>query len=170
MLPGIFANMAPIIVRKHFKLLATPLDLKKELNKKRILGDNKTYRGLIFGILFAIIMAYIQAFLYNYASFQSISLINYEQINAPLLGFLIGFGVLLGDAVESFIKRRFNISPGQPFIPWDQIDSALGGIMFISFIYPLTFTQSITIILLAFLSSISTTHIGFYLGFRKKKW
>ena len=53
MLPGIFANMAPIIVRKHFKLLATPLDLKKELNKKRILGDNKTYRGLIFGILFA---------------------------------------------------------------------------------------------------------------------
>ncbi|MBR9703121.1 CDP-archaeol synthase, partial [Candidatus Woesearchaeota archaeon] len=41
-------------------------------------------------------------------------------------GFLAGFGALLGDLVESFIKRQLGFKSGELFFPWDKIDFVIG--------------------------------------------
>ena len=65
MLPAYFANMAPVIVKNVFKKLAFSIDFNKKIKNKPILGKNKTFRGLIFGIIFAIIAAFVQFLLYK---------------------------------------------------------------------------------------------------------
>ena len=169
-LPGMFANMAPSVMKKSFKFLAVPIDFNKKLKGKPILGKNKTYRGLIFGIIFSIIITFVQTQLYRYEFFTNLSFIDYSQYNFVLLGFLIGFGVLFGDAAESFVKRRFNIKPGEPFFPWDQLDGVIGGLLFVSIVYVPPLTVIITIIVLAFVFHIIFKHIGYYLKIDNKKW
>lgn len=168
MLPAIIANMAPVLFRGHFKKLAIPIDLGKTYKGKRILGDNKTLRGYIVGILSSIAVIYIQRWLYDYPFFRNLSFVDYNSYNMLLLGFLVGFGVLFGDTVESFIKRRLNIAPGKPFAPWDQVDSVIGALIFVYPAYQFSPSQIVTIIALALLLSFALSYIGFWLGVRKK--
>ena len=65
MLPAYFANMAPVIVKKLFNKTAVPVDFNKKINGKPMLGKNKTWRGLMFGILFAIVVAFFQFLLFK---------------------------------------------------------------------------------------------------------
>ena len=113
MLPAYFANMAPVIVKK-IDLLAFPVDFNKKIDGKPILGKNKTYRGIIFGIVFAIFIAYLQFSLYRIPFFNQISFVDYQ--NWLLFGLLMGAGALTGDLVKSFFKRRLNINPGMKFL------------------------------------------------------
>ncbi len=122
-LPGAFANMAPIIFQKvNF--------LNKAINKK-LFGENKTYRGLFFGILFSIIIALLQQNLG--ALFHNIEMLDYSKINIFLFGFWMGIGALLGDLLKSFIKRKLNIAPGKSFPVFDQIDWIIGTTIILAF-------------------------------------
>jgi hypothetical protein len=125
-IPAAFSNMMPVIVRPYFKKLKYPLDFNKKISGIRILGNNKTFRGLIFGILGSIVLILLQTYLYQYNFFRNISLIDYTQINPIIFGFLTGFSVLFGDAVASFIKRRLEFKPGESFFLLDQINGSLG--------------------------------------------
>src|SRR3989338_5984946 len=111
--PAYLANMAPVIIRKNIPWLAIPVDFGKNLGKNRIFGEHKTYRGLIFGVLFAIIASYLQFLLHNADFFARLELVDYS--NWLLLGFLLGFGAMIGDLAKSFFKRRLNFAPGKPF-------------------------------------------------------
>jgi len=168
MLPAYFANMAPVMIKDSFKELKVPVDLNTKLNKHYIFGRHKTFRGLIFGILFAIIVAFIQYLLFNFDFFRLISFIDYS--NWLLIGFLLGTGVVIGDLVESFFKRRFDLKPGRSFIPWDQLDFVIGSIIFIYPFYKLTLTQIITILILSFALHVFVNHTAHYLKIRKEKW
>ena len=119
LLPGILANMSPVFFSK-VNFLNKPVDLGKKIGGKRILGENKTYRGLFFGILVAIIVAFIQIWIPINTPYQ-MTLQNFWYA-----GFLLGFGALFGDIVESFFKRRIGIPPGKPWIPFDEIDHVVG--------------------------------------------
>ncbi|MBW2977452.1 CDP-2,3-bis-(O-geranylgeranyl)-sn-glycerol synthase [Candidatus Woesearchaeota archaeon] len=167
MLPAYFANMAPVFVRK-IKFLDSSIDFNKKYKGKPILGKHKTWRGLFFGVLFGIVVAYIQYLLYGYSSFSNISFVDYN--NWFIIGFLLSFGALVGDSVKSFFKRRVGVKPGKPFIPWDQIDYAIGAIFFIYFVYALTVAQMIAILLISFFGHILINHLGYYLGIREVKW
>jgi len=173
MLPGIFANMMPVFAGKLniLKSLAVPVDFnKKWFDKRPILGSHKTFRGYITGILISIIIIYIQVKLYNYEFFQQLSIIPYNQYNFFTLGFLLGFGVLFGDTVKSFFKRRLNIKPGKPFIPFDQIDSVLGAILFVRMIYIPTFKLVASLLLLSLITHLGIRTIGYYIGINKERW
>ena len=167
MLPAYFANMAPVIVKK-VNLFAFPIDFSKTINKKPVLGKNKTFRGLIFGVFFAIIIAYAQFWLYPIGFFKNISFIDYQ--NWLLFGFLMGSGALIGDMIKSYFKRRLNIEPGARFAPFDQTDFVFGALIFITPIFNLTLKIFITSLLLSFLLHIFVNHIAFYLKIRKEKW
>ena len=122
MLPAYFANMTPVLVKK-VPILNYPLDFGKSINKIRIFGDHKTYRGFFAAILIATFIAYIQKFLFSASSIiREYSIIDYSATSPVLIGFLMGFGALLGDLIESFIKRRLNKKPGERWFPWDQMD------------------------------------------------
>ena len=168
MLPAYFANMAPVIVKNLFKSIAAPIDLNKKFNDKSILGKNKTWRGLIFGILFAIIISFFQFLLFKNNFLLGISLMDYS--NWLLFGFLIGSGAIIGDLIESLFKRRLNYKPGQPFAPFDQIDFILGALIFIYPIVKLSISLIITIITLTFILHILVNHLAFYLKLRSEKW
>ncbi len=168
MLPAYFANMAPVIVRSFFKWLNYPLDFNRTIRGKPILGKNKTFRGLIFGIIFAIIIAYIQFLLTPVDFFRRMTILDYK--NWLLIGFLMGFGALFGDAIKSFIKRRINIPAGEPMIVFDQIDYAVGAIIFMLPIIRLKITPILTILITSLILNVLINHISFYLKIRDEKW
>lgn len=168
-LPGIFANMAPVLF-KRINFLNYPVDFNKKINGKPIFGSHKTFRGFFFGILLAILISLIQRKLYAHEYFKNISLINYFDVNISLLGFLIGFGVLFGDLVKSFFKRRLNIKPGERWFPFDQIDSLIGGLIFVSFIYLPPLEIILILIIMTITLSVITNYLGYRLGFKETKW
>ncbi len=163
MMPAYFANMAPVIVKNCCNKLAVPIDFGKN-----IFGKNKTFRGFIFGFLFAIIIAFFQFLLYDFKIFRNLSFIDYS--NWFMVGFLLGFGALFGDLVESFIKRGLNIKPGERFVPWDQLDFVFGALLFVGFVVDLNFRMVLVIIVISFIGHILVNHSAYYLGIRKEKW
>jgi CDP-2,3-bis-(O-geranylgeranyl)-sn-glycerol synthase len=168
-LPGAFANMAPLLV-KNIHFLAVPVDFGRTWRGKPVFGKNKTYRGFFFGIVASVLVAFLQRWLYSYDSFADISVVNYAVIDVLLFGFLMGFGVLLGDLVKSFFKRRLGIKPGARFFPWDQLDSLIGGFILLSFIYVPQKSIIIFLIIAVPLIHIGTNHLAFYLGIKDTKW
>lgn len=164
-LPVFIANMMPVIIKNLFKVLAIPMDFNFKFRNKRIFGSHKTWRGLIFGTLAGLFIFAIQKYVY----IPELSLINYN--NYPLyLGALMGFGALTGDAIESFFKRQLDIKPGNPFIPFDQIDYTIGALIFMSPVYFPGWINSLILIIFSFIMHITVNHIAFYLKIRKVKW
>lgn len=170
MLPAYFANMAPVFATKIFgKKLSWPLDFNIKIKGKEILGKNKTWRGLIAGILVGILTVYLQRYLFRFGFFKSISLIDYNQINFLIYGFLFGFGVILGDAVKSLIKRRINLKPGDKWFPWDQLDF-LGALILILFVYLPPWYIFILIIIISPFLPLAANWLGYKLNIKKVSW
>ena len=62
--------------------------------------DNQiSWEGHLFGLIAGILVAYVQFLLYP--NFSSIALLDYK--NWLTIGFLLGFGALLGDSVKSLL-------------------------------------------------------------------
>lgn len=154
-LPMYLANMSPVLFRK-LNLLNIPIN-------KKIFGSHKTYQGFIFGILVAVLITYIQ-----YKLNLSVNLFDYT--NFLLIGFLFGFGALFGDLVKSFFKRRIGIKPGKPWIPFDQIDFLIGGLLFISIIYIPPINIILFLLIITPIGHILINHIGYYLKLREVKY
>jgi CDP-2,3-bis-(O-geranylgeranyl)-sn-glycerol synthase len=167
MLPAYFANMAPVISKK-INFLNVPIDLNIKLNNKPILGKNKTFRGLFFGILFSIAITYLQFLLYSKGIFLWIAIADYS--NWILIGFFMGFGAIFGDAIESFFKRRLDYEPGKPFIPFDQTDFVIGALIFTYPFIHIGIDKVIIILVLSFALHISVNHFAYYTKIRKEKW
>ena len=117
MLPVYFANMAPPFV-KYWSGWNPPIS-------RRWLGDHKTVVGFLLGVTVATVITFIQSLI----AWRE-GLTRYDQWLT--LGLACGFGALGGDALKSLIKRRCGIPPGQPWIPADQLDFVIGGLVALS--------------------------------------
>ena len=166
-LPAGAANMSPVIF-KFVNFLNYPVDFNKKLNSKPIFGENKTYRGLFFGIVSSILFVFLQTIIYPETKF--ISLINYSSINFLAFGFFLGFGALFGDLIKSFLKRQFNIPPGKPWVPFDQIDWILGAIMFIYFYVPISLKEITAAIIIFGILHPAVNFIGYLLKIKENKF
>ncbi len=169
MLPAAFANSMGTLSR-GINFLNVPVDFGRSLFGKRILGKNKTWRGVFFGTLMGIIVTLIQTYLYRFPTFRSISIIDYSSVNPIIFGFLLGFGDILGDLIESFVKRRLDIKPGEPFIPFDQIDGPIVALILTYGYHHLPILDIFELLTAWFILHIVIRHIAFYLGINKKKW
>lgn len=159
----VFANRTPLL--KQWK---TPMDFGKSLGKKRLLGNNKTWRGFFFGILIAVITLLLQKYLYaNSAWLQETIHLDYGEVTL-WLGVLLGAGALLGDAIESAFKRQQNIPAGQSWFPFDQLDYIVGGLLLASLVVSVSFGQSMAIIIIWFAMHLFWTYVGFLLGLREQ--
>lgn len=171
LLPAGVANTVPVVAA-HWRWLAVlgrPLDGGKTWRGIRLLGDNKTIRGVVVGILFGSIVGYFQHLAFaTQPVIQSISLVSYRSASAAiLLGAWLSFGALLGDAVKSFFKRQLNIAPGKPWWPFDQIDFALG-VMLVSFWFvPLTIAHVVIALFGTGIISLVVSVIGVQLKIKK---
>jgi|TARA_Y100000310_G_scaffold44012_4_gene41084 CDP-2,3-bis-(O-geranylgeranyl)-sn-glycerol synthase len=167
MLPAYFANMAPVIVKK-INFLKNPIDFGKTINNMPVFGKNKTFRGLFFGVLFAVVITYIQFILNDNGIFLSLAIADYS--NWLLIGLLMGFGAIIGDLAESFVKRRLSFKSGGSFFPFDQIDFVIGALIFIYPLVKLSITKIAIIILLSIVLHIIVNHVAFYTKVRDEKW
>lgn len=161
----VFANKIPLLNR--FK---APLDFGKSLNGVRIFGANKTWRGLLFGMFISTLALGFQQYLYGkYTWAVDVSQgIDYSALNVFVLGPLFGFGALAGDAVESFFKRRAGVKPGESWIPFDQIDYIIGGLIASLPVVVLSFSEYIVIVLVWFVMHLFISYIGYLTGFKEK--
>lgn len=167
LLPAAFANMAP----GNFcwlKVMKQPVDFKKKIAGKRILGNNKTWHGVVFGIISAIIIAFLQSYLYHYSFFEKVSFLDYS--NPLMIGLLLGTGAILGDLVESFFKRRLNLKPGQPLILLDQTDWVMGSFIFMLFFYVPDFNTVLVSLILFFILHMIVKRLAFIVGTDSSKW
>ncbi len=123
-LPAGVANATPVLANKIplLRTWHTPLDFGLSWRGKRLLGQNKTWRGLVTGTLLAGATATLLA---------SLNGRHDALLTALALGLVMGLGALVGDAVESFFKRQFNIRAGRSWFPFDQIDYIIGGLLFV---------------------------------------
>jgi|SRR3989344_5760234 len=166
-LPAGIANMSPVLF-KFLNFFNYPIDSNKTFLGRPMFGKNKTYRGFFFGILMAILTVYIQRLLYPFMI--NYSFVDYTQINIFLLGFLFGFGALLGDLIESFFKRQLDIEPGKSFIPFDQIDWILGAIILVNIYISLNLEITIMSLVIFGLLHPMINLIGYALKIKKNKF
>ncbi len=166
-LPMGFANMAPVLVKK-INILNIPIDFNKKINGIPILGANKTIRGLIVATILGGIIFLLQKILFDFEFFKSISIIDYQHI-PWFAGMFMGFGAIFGDAIKSFFKRRFKINPGKSWIPFDQIDYVLGGILFFSWFYVPASIDIVFLLIIGVILHIIVNIIGYYLGIREQR-
>ena len=113
-LPAYFASISPVWFRLRGK---TPLDFGRTFRSKPIFGPSKTVRGFVGGALCGTLLGGIQQFVFG-------------KPDGFLLGVLLGFGAMTGDAVKSFFKRQRGIPPGKSWFPFDQLDFVVGGLVF----------------------------------------
>jgi len=169
-LPIGVANMLPVIFRRWFKFLALPLDGGKLWRGQPIFGPNKTLRGLLIAGLGGTLIFVIQRYAFLQSDFfQNISLINYERTSL-FLGTLMGLGALAGDLIKSFIKRRIGLTPGSSWVPFDQIDYALGGMLFSLSLYVPPLPIFIFTPLLGLFLHLASNQIGQAIGLRQAAW
>ena len=120
--PAYCANAVPVIFGG-----GRPVDFGKIfLDGKPILGSHKTLRGFFSGLLVGTLVGFIQTLLFQHFLSQHYAQFRYD----VLLGFVISLGALVGDLVESFIKRRLDLPPGSPLPIGDQLDFVAGAILF----------------------------------------
>lgn len=140
-LPAGLANAAPVFASRMPVLarLNIPIDAGRHFRGKRIFGDHKTVRGFFAGVFVAAVTGLIQYFAYgNIAWIRHFSLVSYDSVSKSImLGVVLGFGALLGDAVKSFFKRQFSVPSGKAWFPFDQVDYIVGGLLFSSIIIDL---------------------------------
>jgi CDP-2,3-bis-(O-geranylgeranyl)-sn-glycerol synthase len=120
--PAYCANAAPVIFGG-----GPPMDFGKNFSDgKPILGAHKTFRGFFAGIIVGTLVGLAQTIIYEQYLFQYGA--QFQQ--TILLGFMLSLGSLMGDLIESFIKRRINREPGKSLPIADQIDFILGAFLF----------------------------------------
>lgn len=172
-LPAGLANIGAFLSAKIPVLhdLSYPLDFNRKLHGKRILGDHKTIRGVLSGAVVGILIVWIQILWYAHSSWvRNMVPLDYSLINPILLGTLAGLGALLGDAAKSFFKRQRYISPGKSWVPFDQIDYIVGGVVFMSLYIRLSFVQYVLLFIVWFLLHPIFNLLGYCLGLKKEKF
>ncbi len=123
-LPAGVANATPVLANKIpvIRNWRAPMDFGISWHGKRLLGTNKTWRGVLTGSLIGGLTALLLSPFIDY----------HNSLWATFgLGFIMGFGALFGDAVESAIKRRRGIPAGSSWFPFDQTDYIIGGLVFL---------------------------------------
>jgi len=114
-----------------------------------------------------IVIVYLQKLVYVFPTFKWLSILDYNKVNLLLLGFLLGLGAMIGDVVGSFFKRQVNIAPGKPWLPFDQTDFILGGLLLMLFVYVPSWQTTLIILVLGFILHILFNLASYSLGFQK---
>ncbi len=167
-LPGYIANSAPSSVAKLFPHWETPVDLGLKFRGKRLLGENKTWRGVIGGTLLGGLVFLLQKYVLT-ASVKT-PFIPYESF-PWWYGFLLAFGaIFVGDTGKSLLKRRFQIKPGRPFVPWDQIDYTLGAFLLTFWLFWPGWAWFVFLLVFNGLFSAGSHWLGWHLGLLKDKF
>ena len=168
-LPAYFSNGSGLVFGG-----GTPVDFGKSDKKgNRWIGDGVTWRGFIAGTIIGTLTGAVQGYfgpeLMQTFGQYIITPIATDLHSGIMIGFLLGFGALLGDALGSFIKRRMGIGRGKPAPILDQLDFIIVALILVSLVVELNLICVVlAIILTLFIHLIANT--GAYLLGMKDVW
>lgn len=126
MLPAYLSNMLPVFVGG-----GRPIDGGRMWRDgRRMLGDGKTLRGLILAPLVATTLTSALQLIATRTGWGALGFPDW----GPgawwvALAYALALGALVGDAVESFFKRRLGKDRGDRWIPFDQLDFVIGAFL-----------------------------------------
>jgi len=139
---GSTLNVAILTNKKVKGVFNVPIDFGKNfIDKKRIFGDNKTWKGLILSTILCALVSIIWGLICRYIPIigEHNWLYMYNEntiLFNVLVGALYGLAYALFELPNSFLKRRLDIKPGHTiktngikkkiFFIIDQIDSGIG--------------------------------------------
>ncbi len=169
-LPAGVANMTPILIYKLplLRRWNAPIDSGRRYRGQRLLGDSKTWRGLVIGTLAGgAVFAVQQAMVGDLGGFSDY-LAGYDYQNLPLVtGALLGAGALLGDALKSFFKRQRNVPPGRSWFPFDQLDFIIGASLLAAPTIVLPWQIYLWIALIWFVATLVFSYLGYRVHLKK---
>jgi CDP-2,3-bis-(O-geranylgeranyl)-sn-glycerol synthase len=159
MAPAYVANMAPPFLR-FWHGPNPPIS-------RKWLGDHKTVGGFVVGIAAGIIVAWS----FSKGAFTSLP----HGANLPFehwlwFGASMGFAALVGDSLKSFFKRRLNLRPGAPWIPFDQIDFVVAALIVLSFWIKIDWLEMAIVLALSFLADVIVNQLSYRLGIKREPW
>ena len=150
MLPAYLSNVSALTFGG-----GTPLDQGKTLKDgRRILGDGVTWRGTIIGTIIGTSIGALQGIVAG------------DILFGATLGLALGGGAIVGDACGSFIKRRIKIERGRPAPIMDQLDFAVGALVFASLVVNIPFNMIILIIIITVFLHLGANIIAYLLGMK----
>jgi len=163
-LPAYIANSAPVVFGGGL-----PVDFRRKfIDGERILGDGKTWRGLLAGLCFGSLTGLLEAQLCHSAFIPSSICMNFT-----FLGFALSLGTMLGDLAGSFVKRRMRIKRGQPSLILDQLSFLLFALLFSLPYVPqdlLAVDSLLSLVVLTYLLHVLTNILANRLGLKKVPW
>jgi CDP-2,3-bis-(O-geranylgeranyl)-sn-glycerol synthase len=149
----------------------TPIDQGKNYSDgKRVLGDGKTYRGLIFGVLGGIGIGLVQIELFGIFHLEPMP------EHTVLSVILLATGALLGDLCKSFFKRRLGKDRGEKWPIADQYDLVVGSLLLVLLIDPgwllgnLTLPVFLAILILTPLLHRAVNILGYRMKVKEVPW
>jgi len=175
MLPAYIANSSAALLGG-----GSPIDGGLTMHDgRRVLGEGKTYRGLVFGtgcgVAVGIAQMVIRAPLDDTLPDVAIPAFGYGWDGVPIV-FTLSFGALLGDVVASFFKRRAGLGRGSPLPIIDQLDFVAGAwVLTVIFAHSWFFQQftprvMLAVILITPLLHVVANVLGYLIGKKQVPW
>jgi CDP-2,3-bis-(O-geranylgeranyl)-sn-glycerol synthase len=155
MLPVYAANLAAPFARV-LPGVPQPISL-------RWLGSHKTWRGCALAVLAATLTAWLQSL----AQWRG-SLIGYD--DWLVLGVACGAAAMAGDSAKSFVKRRLGIAPGRPWVPADQLDYVVAGLLALSLWHRFGWADVAIVLAVSFAGSLAVNRLSARLGIKDTPW
>ena len=175
-MPAYLSNTFAVISGGRF-----PIDQgKTHSDGNRILGDGKTWSGLIGGTTGGILIGYLQM---NYGNSIINTLANTNNYdfwgeNPIIIISLLSFGALLGDMTASFFKRRSKLNRGDKSQLLDMFDF-IGMALFLTLLFDYEWLKSgiiegyaplFTLLIATPVLHRSVNIIGYKLGIKNEPW
>lgn len=170
---GAYLAHAPVLRFDLLPGLRRPLDGGATLRGRRLLGDNKTWRGaltMFAGVLAAtVLLSRVPAYWRRLP----------DELWAAgpfLFGSLLALGVVLGELPNSFVKRQLDIAPGARrasalgvlLAVFDQGDFVLGVWLLLAPIWRMTAGEALLAFAVVVIAHLAINVIGYAIGARRE--
>ena len=167
-LPAALANMGAFLSKfvPGFKDIHYPVDFRLKIHNRRAVGDHKTIGGYLFGVVFGTSIGILK-YLFIDPLVGDFILFDLTLLQTILLYFVMANGALLGDLLESIIKRLVNIPPHSAWVPFDEIDHSVFAMLLASAMVPITWGIYFTVVIAYFFLHVISNVVGYALKLKK---
>jgi CDP-2,3-bis-(O-geranylgeranyl)-sn-glycerol synthase len=172
-LPAYFANAAPVWLNpsggKAGKIKTTPIDGGKNFwDNRRVLGDNKTWEGLVGGIAIGWLTGAVLALV-------GLIPLGFSFDLWFLVSLFLSIGAHAGDLLGSFVKRRLNVESGNQLPGFDQLGFVILSLLFASFAAPqlgtlIGWEGFVFLLALSYGAHVLFNWIAFKIGLKNVPW
>jgi CDP-2,3-bis-(O-geranylgeranyl)-sn-glycerol synthase len=157
-------------------VLARPIDNGRTLRGRRLLGDHKTWRGVLAGgVGTALVMVAQARVLHHVPAARALEYVDYATIAPWRLGFALGVARMLGELPNSFLKRQLGVPSGSAGrAGWRPVLYCLDRLDYLPAIWlvagrrvPVSARRVLLSVAVVFLVHTITNVVGYRLGMRR---